>query len=53
MACAHVAGVVAEFLSKSPGSTPAQVTSAIINAATTGVLTDPVGSPNRLLFNGI
>jgi subtilisin family serine protease len=54
MASPHVAGVAAEFLSKSPGATPAQVTSAIINAATTGkVLNAGTGSPNRLLFNGI
>jgi subtilisin family serine protease len=53
MASPHVAGVAAEFLSKSPGATPSQVTSAVINAATTNVVTDPVGSPNRFLFNGI
>lgn len=53
MASPHVAGVAAQFLSKSPNATPTQVTNAIINAATTGLVTDPVGSPNRLLFNGI
>ena len=53
MASPHVAGVAAMFLSKSPGATPSQVTSAIINAATTGVVVNPNGSPNRFLFNGI
>jgi len=51
MATPHVAGAAALILAGSPSSTPAQVTSAMINAATTGVVTGAgTGSPNRLLF---
>ena len=53
MASPHVAGVAAMFLDKSPSATPTQVTNAILNAATTGVVTNRNSSPNRLLFNGI
>jgi subtilisin family serine protease len=51
MATPHVAGAAALILAGSPGSTPAQVTSAMTGAATTGVVSNPgTGSPNRLLF---
>jgi aqualysin 1 len=50
MASPHVAGVAAQVLQGSPGASPAAVTSAIVGDATTGVVTDPKGSPNRLLF---
>ncbi len=51
MASPHVAGVVAIYLQGAPGATPAQVTSALLNAATSGVVSDPQsGSPNRLLY---
>lgn len=54
MASPHVAGVAAMFLDKNPNATPTQVTNAILNAATTGVVTNRgTNSPNRLLFNGI
>jgi subtilisin family serine protease len=53
MAAPHVAGVAALFLQGNPGSTPAQVASAIINNSTTGKVTSAgTGSPNRLLFSG-
>ncbi len=53
MAAPHVAGVAALFLQGSPGSTPAQVASALLNNATTGkVISTGTGSPNRLLFSG-
>jgi subtilisin family serine protease len=51
MATPHVTGAAALILAASPTSTPAQVTSAMTGAATTGVVTSPgTGSPNRLLF---
>ncbi|MDP4672862.1 MAG: S8 family peptidase, partial [Solirubrobacteraceae bacterium] len=53
MASPHVAGAAALLLSASPASTPAQVASAMGNAATTGVVNDAgTGSPNRLLYTG-
>jgi subtilisin family serine protease len=51
MATPHVTGAAALVLAGSPGSTPAQVTSALTTAATPNVVTSPgTGSPNRLLF---
>jgi subtilisin family serine protease len=51
MASPHVAGVAALYLASNPSATPAQVTSAIINASTPNKVTSPgTGSPNRLLY---
>jgi subtilisin family serine protease len=51
MATPHVAGAAALYLAANPAATPAQVGSALVGAATTGVVTSPgSGSPNRLLF---
>jgi subtilisin family serine protease len=51
MASPHVAGGAALILAKNPSFTPAQVTSALTTAATTGVVTSAGNrSPNRLLF---
>jgi subtilisin family serine protease len=53
MAAPHVAGGVALFLSANPDATPAQVTNAIIGAATPNVVVNAgPGSPNLLLFTG-
>ncbi|MBG0564980.1 S8 family peptidase [Actinoplanes sp. NEAU-A11] len=53
MAAPHVAGAAALYLAGQPGSTPAQVHSAIVSNATTGVVSSPgSGSPNRLLYTG-
>jgi subtilisin family serine protease len=53
MATPHVAGAAALFLANNPAATPAQVHAAIVNNATTGVVTSPgTGSPNRLLYTG-
>lgn len=52
MAAPHVAGVAALFLSAFPTATPQQVQDAIITASTKGVVIDPAGSPNRLLYSG-
>jgi hypothetical protein len=51
MATPHVAGVAAVLLSRNTSLTPAQVHSAIVDDATTGLVTAIKGStPNRLLF---
>jgi subtilisin family serine protease len=51
MAAPHVAGAAALFLANNPSATPAQVHAAVVNNATTGVVTSPgSGSPNRLLY---
>ena len=52
MASPHVAGVVAQYLQLNPSASPATVHSAIVNNATTGVVSNPgTGSPNRLLYS--
>jgi subtilisin family serine protease len=52
MASPHAAGVAALYLQQNPGSSPAAVASALVAAATNGVLTNlPSGSPNRLLYS--
>ncbi|XP_038079208.1 aqualysin-1-like [Patiria miniata] len=50
MACAHVTGACAVYLGSNPGSSPSTVHSAIVNAATNGVISDAQGSPNKLLY---
>ena len=53
MATPHVAGAAALYLQNNPSATPAQVQSALIANATTGVVGSPgSGSPNRLLYTG-
>ena len=53
MATPHVAGAAALHLADNPTATPAAVQSALVGAATTGVVTNPgTGSPNRLLRVG-
>jgi subtilisin family serine protease len=53
MASPHVAGAAALYLAANPSATPAQVHSAIVNAATPNKISNPgTGSPNRLLFTG-
>ncbi|MER7695046.1 MULTISPECIES: S8 family serine peptidase [unclassified Streptomyces] len=53
MASPHVAGAAALYLAENPGSTPAQVSSGLVAAASTGVVGNPgSGSPNRLLNVG-
>jgi subtilisin family serine protease len=51
MATPHVAGAAAVLLSEHPTWTPAQVTRDLLLKATNGVISDPMGSPNRLLFS--
>jgi subtilisin family serine protease len=50
MASPHVAGVAALYLQGDPGAPPWKVQDAIQSSATTGVIGDPKGSPNRLLY---
>ncbi|MFZ4299897.1 S8 family peptidase [Streptomyces cinereoruber] len=53
MAAPHVAGAAALYLGANPTATPAQVGTALVNAATPNVVTNPgTGSPNRLLYVG-
>jgi subtilisin family serine protease len=53
MAAPHVAGAAALYLANNRSATPAQVSSALATAATSGVVGNPgTGSPNRLLFVG-
>ncbi|MDQ0774740.1 subtilisin family serine protease [Streptomyces aurantiacus] len=53
MATPHVAGAAALYLADNPTAAPATVQSALVGAATTGVVTSPgTGSPNRLLRVG-
>jgi hypothetical protein len=52
MASPHVAGVAALYLETHPGASPAEVSSAIIRAATADQLSDVgPGSPNLLLYS--
>jgi subtilisin family serine protease len=50
MAAPHVAGAAALILDAFPAETPAQVRNYLVAKATTGKVTDPKGSPNRLLY---
>lgn len=53
MASPHVAGAAALYLGSHPAATPAQVTDALVGAATLGVVSNPgTGSPNALLYTG-
>ncbi|MFD0022925.1 S8 family peptidase [Streptomyces sp. NPDC058382] len=49
-AAPHVSGAAAVYLTNHPGASPAAVASALVNGATSGVLTGiGTGSPNKLL----
>ncbi|HET7462473.1 MAG TPA: S8 family serine peptidase, partial [Longimicrobium sp.] len=50
----HVAGIAANYLGRNPTATPSTVKSAIVNGATTGVVTNAgTSSPNRLAYSRI
>ncbi len=49
MAAPHVAGAMALFLQENPAATPSAVGEALLNGSTIGLISDPAGSPNRLL----
>ena len=50
MAAPHVAGAAALYLTGNPKASPAAVTAARVANSTKDVVSDPHGSPNRLLF---
>jgi subtilisin family serine protease len=50
IAVPHVAGAAAIYLAANPTASPATVASALNGNATANEVTDPAGSPNRLLF---
>jgi subtilisin family serine protease len=53
MASPHVAGAAALVLGAHPAYTPAQVRDALVNNATTGLISSPgSGSPNKLMYTG-
>lgn len=52
MAAPHTAGAVALLLQKYPTESAAQITARLLNNATSGKISDVMGSPNRLLFTG-
>ena len=48
----HVAGIVAQYLQLNQTASPATVHAAIVNNATTGVVSNPgTGTPNRLAYS--
>jgi hypothetical protein len=52
MAAPHTAGAAAVLLSRNPVMTPAQIGSAVLNSATTGMVAlSSAGTPNRLLYS--
>ncbi|MCZ1177817.1 S8 family peptidase [Acinetobacter pittii] len=50
MATPHVAGVVAEMLQSTPTATPQTISANLLNQASSNVVKNPSGSPNRLLY---
>jgi len=53
MAAPHVAGAIALYLQVNPSAAPADVASALIDNATTNVVSDQgLDSPNRVLYTG-
>ncbi|XP_022108087.1 uncharacterized protein LOC110988657 [Acanthaster planci] len=50
MACPHVTGAVALYLGQNRGASPADVKTALLNDATSDVIPDTKGSPNKLLY---
>ncbi len=50
MATPHVAGVVAEMLQSTPMASPQTISTNLLNQASSNVVKNPSGSPNRLLY---
>lgn len=50
MATPHVVGVVAEMLQSTPTATPQTISNNLLNQASSNVVKNPSGSPNRLLY---
>jgi subtilisin family serine protease len=53
MATPHVVGTAALYLGLHPSATAQQVRDAIVNNATNNKVTDPAGSPNKLLWSKV
>ena len=51
MAAPHVAGVVALYLQRTPSASPSTVRNTIFGVATSGIVKNPAGSYNRLVYN--
>lgn len=51
MASPHVAGVVALYLESHPTALPDEVNRAVSQSATAGIVKDPMGTPNLLLYS--
>jgi subtilisin family serine protease len=49
MASPHAAGAAALILARLPGASPVQISTMLSDTSTTGVISNPLGSPNRLL----
>jgi serine protease len=52
MAAPHVAGAAALYLANNASATPAQVSNYLSSSAVTGKISNPNGSPNKLLHTG-
>lgn len=52
MASPHVAGAAALYLATHPSATPAAVTTALVNAASSGKISGIPSGPNKLLYTG-
>jgi len=52
MSAPHVAGAAALYLQTQPAAAPSGVAQALASNATAGVVTNPAGSPNLLLYSG-
>ncbi|MDQ8879602.1 S8 family serine peptidase, partial [Acinetobacter baumannii] len=50
MATPHVAGIVAEMLQSTPTASPQTISTNLLNQASSNVVKNPSGSPNRLLY---
>ncbi|HCW5619354.1 TPA: S8 family peptidase [Acinetobacter baumannii] len=50
MATPHVVGVVAEMLQSTPTASPQTISTNLLNQASSNVVKNPSGSPNRLLY---
>ncbi|MDH2467193.1 S8 family peptidase [Acinetobacter baumannii] len=50
MATPHVAGVVAEMFQSTPMASPQTISTNLLNQASSNVVKNPSGSPNRLLY---
>eukprot|EP00523_Entomoneis_sp_CCMP467_P003014 CAMPEP_0168750990 /NCGR_PEP_ID=MMETSP0724-20121128/17581_1 /TAXON_ID=265536 /ORGANISM="Amphiprora sp., Strain CCMP467" /LENGTH=650 /DNA_ID=CAMNT_0008799077 /DNA_START=22 /DNA_END=1975 /DNA_ORIENTATION=+ len=52
MAAPHVAGAAALYLQENPGANAYSVGEALVNLASSNKISDPKGSPNKLLYIG-